>query len=200
MPMERHRKPALPGADVFEALTGDEDPAVRAEAGVRVATVLVRGPHDTGDVELVERVVTLTDEHGLDAVADLWATAPAESIAGVLFRLYLIRAWVRANPVQAAREFEAGKGFTPVDEVIAGVADPPTPAEVIRLVDAVVGGVVTGEFSDILDRAASFAHAVGIGRAHLHDDPDQPRSAARLVETSRVLQSAARTERLGQLS
>ena len=47
-----------------------------------------------------------------------------------------------ADPLAAAREFDAGRAHTPVHEVVAGVVDPPGPAEVRRLADLVLRGVV----------------------------------------------------------
>jgi hypothetical protein len=103
--------------------------------------------------------------------------------------------------VCAAREFEAGKAHSPVDEVVAGVEDPPGPQEVVALVDAVVRGVVTNDLADTLDRAAAFARLVGIGRASLEAaDQDEAISASRLVDTARALQLAAAHERRGDLS
>ena len=117
----------LPGAGHFEAITEDLDPAARTEAADRCATLLVRGAHDTADEDVVARVVHLADTEGLDTLADLWSGSPADSLAGCLWRLYLLRAWVYADPAAAAREFDAGRAHTPVHEVVAGVVDPPGP-------------------------------------------------------------------------
>ncbi|MDO9380292.1 MAG: hypothetical protein Q7T56_15700 [Nocardioidaceae bacterium] len=201
MSAPRYHRPTFPGEDFFDSLPGDEDPALRAAAGARVATLLVRGARTEDDRGLVERVVNLTDQHGLDTLAELWSGAPADSLAGVLWRLYVLRAWVRREPVRAAREFDAGKRFAPVDEVVAGVVDPPGPQEVAHLVDTVVAGVVSGDFADTLDRASAFARLVGVGRAHLSEDPaTSVESAARLVGTANVLRDAARAERTSPLT
>lgn len=190
----------MPGPELFEQQPGADDPAARAEAGARVATLLVRGARDSGDREIVDRVLHLADDEGLDALAELWAGAPVDSLAGALWRLYVLRTWVRREPDAAAREFAAGKHFAPVDEVIAGVVDPPGPNEVAELVDTLIRGVVGEDLASTLDRAAAFARLVGVGRAHLADDPPRSTlSAARLVETAQALQHAARQERLGTL-
>ena len=76
---------------MFDQLPGAEDPALRAEAGARAATLLVRGARDSSDQAIVGRVVRLADEHGLDELAALWTDSPAESLAGTLWRLYLLR-------------------------------------------------------------------------------------------------------------
>ena len=111
----------MPGAGHFETLHGDVDPAARSEAADRCATLLVRGAHDTDDETVVERVGSLADSEGLETLADLWASSPPDSLAGCLWRLYLLRAWVYADPVAAAREFDAGRHHTPVYEAVAGV-------------------------------------------------------------------------------
>ena len=201
----RHRRPVFPGAAHFEALVGDEDPAARSEAADRCATLLVRGAHDNDDEEVVARVVSLADTEGLDTLADLWAGSPADSLAGCLWRLYLLRTWVYADPAAAAREFDAGRTHTPVHEVVAGVVDPPGPDEVRHLVDQVLRGVARGDFADTLWRAAAFARVVAAGRAQLVADEarstyDSDLSAAKLLTMAEQLEHAARLEADGLLA
>ncbi|MBW9216755.1 hypothetical protein KV102_18085 [Mumia sp. zg.B53] len=198
--MAEFKKPLVAAPELFAARQADQDPVARAEAGARVAHLLVRGARDASDQATTERVLALADEHGLDLLAELWADAPGDSLAGALWRLYVLRTWVRRDAVQAAREFDAGKAHAPVDEVVAGVVDPPGPQEVVALADAVVRGVVTNDLADTLDRAAAFARIVGVGRAALgEDDHGQAISASRLVDTAAALESAARNERRGNL-
>jgi hypothetical protein len=196
--MNDFKRPSLPGPALFEAQADGDDPAELAAAGHRIATLLVRGPRTPNDEGLVERVLHLADEEGLGVIADLWANAPADSLPGALWRLYLLRTWVHRQPDQAAREYAAGKAHAPVHEVLAGVVDPPGPAEVIALADTVVRGIVVSDLDVTLDRAASFAHIVGVGRAQL--DSGDPHSAAKLVDTALHLRRAAEQERLGELT
>jgi len=205
MDASRFHRPALPGDGAFADLPGGDDPAVRAESGARVATLLVRGArhgHErAADAAVVERVVRLADEEGLDELAALWASAPADSLAGALWRLYLLRAWVHRNPARAAREFVAGRRHAPVHEVVAGVVDPPGPQEVRQLTDTVLRGVVVSDLAVTFERAAAFARVVAVGRAALDDDqPHSSRSASRLVTTAEQLELAADLERRGQLA
>ena len=195
----------LPGAARFEAISVDADPALRTEAADRCATLLVRGAHDTSDEQVVARVVHLAETEGLDTLADLWSGSPADSLAGCLWRLYLLRAWVYADPAAAAREFDAGRRHTPVHEVVAGVVDPPGPDEVRRLTDEVLRGVVQGDFADTLYRAASFARVVTAGRAHegashATTPYDSDLSAARLLTLAEQLEHAASLELDGLLA
>lgn len=182
---------------MFESLPGGDDPASRVETGARIARLLVSRSRSSADEAVVERVVCLADEHGLDLIADLWQHAPAETLAGALWRLYILRAGVRADSLQTAREFDAGRHHAPVAEVIAGVVEPPGPGEVVHLADTVLRGVVAGDVPITLERAAAFARVVALGRVHLDGDP---RSAARLVTTAEQLEAAARLERQGALS
>lgn len=200
----RHHRPALPGAGLFASLPGEDDPALRSEAADRCATLLVRGARDSTDEAVVARVVSLADTEGLETLADLWSGFPADSLAGCLWRLYLLRTWVYADPAAAAAEFDAGRRHTPVHEVVAGVVDPPGPVEVRHLVDQVLRGVARGDFADTLYRAAAFARVVSAGRAHLTQDPRSTYaldlSAAKLATMAEQLEHAARLEVDGHLS
>jgi hypothetical protein len=201
----RHHRPALPGAAHFHAIPTEEDPALRSEAADRAATLLVRGARNHMDGEVVGRVVALADTEGLETLAELWAGSPADSLAGTLWRLYLLRSWVYADPGAAAAEFDAGRRHTPVQEAVAGVVDPPGPAEVRQLVDHVLTGVARGDFADTVYRAAAFARVVSAGRAHLPHPGEGSRyhhdlSAAKLATMAEQLEHAARLEARGQLS
>jgi hypothetical protein len=201
----RHHRPSLPGARHFEDIVGDVDPAALSEAADRAAHALVRGTHEAADDALVGRVVHLADSEGLETLAELWSGAPADSLAGALWRLYLLRSWVYADPRTAAAEFDRGRAHVPVAEVISGVVEPPGPEEVRRLVDQVLGGVVVGDFADTLFRAAAFARVAAAGR--VHDDPAvdgssyaSDVSASRLVTLADQLEHAARLELDGALA
>ncbi|CAN5879506.1 hypothetical protein BH20ACT6_BH20ACT6_20900 [soil metagenome] len=199
--ISRFHRPALPGDPVFDDLPGAEDPALRAEAGARVATLLVRGARDSADATVAERVVQLADMEGLDELAALWADAPADSLAGALWRLYLLRSSVHRDADRAAREFAAGRAAAPVHEVVAGVVDPPGPREVRQLADTVLRGVVVADLAVTFERAAAFARVLAVGRAVLAENhPQSTRSASRLVVTAEQLERAARLERAGQLA
>jgi hypothetical protein len=202
----RHHRPAMPGAGHFEAIettAHGADPAVLAEAAERAATALVRGARDQADSDLVSRVVHLADTEGLETLADLWAGAPPDSLAGVLWRLYLLRTWVYADPQTAAREFDRGRTLAPVAEAISGVEEPPGPDEVRVLVDSVLSGVVVGDFVDTMFRASAFARVAAAGRAQAESTEgssySNDLSAARLLTLAEQLQHAGRLELDGSL-
>jgi hypothetical protein len=185
----------------FESVEGGPDPAVLREAAERCAVALVRG-HGDADDALVQRVIGLAESEGLETLAELWSGAAPDTVAGSLWRLYLLRTWVHASPQQAASEFRTGRMVTPVDEVVAGVADPPGPDEVRGLVDEVLAGVVRGDYADVLFRAAAFARVTAAGRARAEGDDasyDTDLSAARLLTMSEQLEHAGRLELEGHL-
>ena len=110
-------------------------------------------------------------------------------IAGCLWRLYLLRSWVYADPVGVAREFEAGRPTAAVDGVVAGVADPPGPDELREMVDQVLRGIAASDFADVLLRAAAFARVVATGRVELPDGDTL--AAARIQAVADQLDRAA---------
>jgi len=192
-----HHRPVTPGDRFFEALESEEDPIRIAEAADRAAVLLVRGARTTGDDEVADRVLHLADTEGIEAIAEVWAGRPPDSVAGCLWRLYLLRSWVYADPVGVARQFDAGRARAPVHDVVAGVADPPGPDELRAMVDQVLRGIVVSDFADVLLRAAAFARVVATGRAELQDTDTV--AAARMQLVADQLDHAARLELAGHL-
>lgn len=187
----RHHKPVPREAAFFDEQTEGTDPALVTEAAERAAVLLVRGAHDSDDSAVAERVVHLADVEGIEAIAQLWSHAAADSLAGCLWRLYLLRSWVYAEPVAAAQQFDAGRGRAEFARVVAGVADPPDPDGLRRMVDEVLRGIAEGEFVDVLFRASAFARVVAAGRAALPAVPD--------ADVRRMLVLAEQLEAAGHL-
>ncbi|MFJ9317938.1 hypothetical protein ACIRN4_27370 [Pimelobacter simplex] len=187
----RHHRPAPREARFFDEYADGIDPALLTEAAERAAVLLVRGAHSSTDTGIAERLVHLADTEGIEALADLWSNAPAETLAGCLWRLYLLRSWVYADPTGVARQFESGRQHAEFARVVAGVADPPGPDELRRMVDEVLRGIAEGDFADVLFRAAAFARVVAAGRATLPDVPD--------ADVRRMLALAEQLEAAGHL-
>lgn len=198
MTQRPHHRPLTPGDGFFSGLESGSDPGQVAEAADRAAELLVRGARASGDDAVAERVLHLADTEGIEIIAQAWAARPAESVAGCLWRLYLLRSWVYADPVGVAREFDAGRRRAAVDDVVAGVADPPGPDELRHMVDQVLRGIASSDFADVLLRAAAFARVVATGRAALTDT--DALAAARIQSVADQLDRAARLELAGQLS
>ncbi len=93
-----------PGGGFFEEIVGGDDPAAVREAADRAASLLVRGARESGDAEGAERLLHLADTEGIETIAEVWSGSPADSLAGCLWRLYLLRSWVYADPRGGAAE------------------------------------------------------------------------------------------------
>ena len=181
-----------PGAEFFVEILGGEDPARVSEAADRAANLLVRGARGSDDPEITERVLHLAETEGIETIAELWAGSPADSLAGCLWRLFVLRSWVYADAATAAREYDAGRRRAPVAQVVAGVADPPGPEELRTMVDEVLRGITGSDFADVLFRAAAFARVVATGRAALDDASDA--DVQRMLMLAEQLEAAGHEE------
>lgn len=195
--MRPHHRPLQPGDRFFEARESGVDPAELREAADQAATVLVRGARASDDPEIADRVLHLADTEGLETLADVWAGAPSDTLAGCLWRLFALRAWVYADPVRAARDFEAGQADAEVARVLSAVADPPGPDELQTMVDQVLRGIAGDDFADVLVRAGAFARVVATGRSHRETSSTD--EVSRMLTVSDQLARAADLERRGEL-
>jgi hypothetical protein len=192
----------------MDTFQGGTDPAQRIEAAHLTASALVQHGRSGNDPQLTARLIALADDHGLNEIAELWADRPATSLPGALWRVYALRAGIQRDPVGLSRAFDEGRRRAPVHEAVAGVAEPPGPAEVLDLADAVLAGAFTGDLAVALERAAAFCHVVATGWAlHADDvgDSDEEagreltRRAAGLARTGTDLEMAAGRWRQGAL-
>ena len=172
----RHRKPAL--LSEFDAFQGSPDPAARTTAAHATADAVLRAGRSGSDPQVTSRLVALVETVGLDELAELWRDSPEDTLPGTLWQLYLLRTWVRRDGVEAARLYDAGRGVAEVSSAVAGVAEPPGPAEVAALGDAVLTSAFEGDFAVALERAAAFCRVVGAGRAYLADEVADEQSAS----------------------
>ncbi|ROS76564.1 hypothetical protein [Cellulomonas sp. PhB143] len=205
------------GPAAAEALPGGIDPAQRDAVAHTTAAALVRGAREAEDPAVIDRLVRLVETEGLDAVAALWADSPATSLPGALWRLYVLREWVRRDAGTVSLRYRLGLDAAPagggpagptVSEVVAGLGAGPGPEEVGRLADAVLSGVFAGELDVALDRAGSFCRILARGAAHDADareaaDADaavrMTRGASALQRTAEELEHAAALWRGGLL-
>lgn len=194
----RPRRPSYQEPSALEALGERHDPIAGLHAAHETAAALVHAGHAVSDPAVTTRLVTLVDEIGLATVADLWSSRPALSLPGALYRLYLIREWVRTSPDLVAREYAAGVLHREPDHAVAGV-DPTGPEEVVRVADEILRGAFTGDFALALERAAAFCHVVVSGRAELARETRDLGMAGRLQQVARDLSTGARMWRAGDL-
>lgn len=194
----RPRRPSYLEPSALEALGDSTDPVAALHAAHETAAVLVQRGRAAEDPALVPRLVALVDEIGLSTLADLWASRPARSLPGALWRLYLLREWMTKDPTGAAREYAAGIRFTEPNHAVAGI-DPPGPQEVRRVADDILRGAFTGDFAVALERAAAFCSVVSSGRADITAGGRAVGQAAQLQTLAQDLTDCARLWRQGRL-
>jgi hypothetical protein len=194
------RRPAMMSPAALEAFGGTVDPMQEIEAAHATASVLVHTGRAAHDPQVTARLVDLVEELGLSTVADLWAHRPARSLPGALWRLYVLREWVRRAPDEASLDYTAGVRFADVDHAVAGAAEPPGPTEVTTLADAILAGVFEGDLAVALERAAAFCRVVAAGRADRSEGEESATRAAHLMDTADDLTAAAALWRQGELS
>ena len=189
-----------------DELPGDLDPALRGEIAHTTAQAIVHGGRATQDPEVVARLIRLVEAEGLDTIAGMWADSPATTLPGALWRLYAMRDWVRRDPVVVAERYRMGVGRAEVHDAVAGVASPPGPVEVARVVDEVLSGVFQGDLAVALERAAAFCRVLATGAAVdadlVDDDAVAQRlthGAAGLARTAEELSTAAGLWRVDRL-
>lgn len=203
-----HRPVKFPSR-VFDLFQGGKDPAEALRMAHETAHALLSRVHGNPDPEVVERLVTYTDEHGIDAIAELWSQASARTLPGALWRIYLVRVLIRQNPEETSYLYQRGADTTPtIDPIVAGAQEPTGPSEIVELADQILRGAFEGDFADALDRAAAFCRVEAAGCAALADsvDPVDPgrateltTRASRFVQTGDELGGCARLWRADSL-
>jgi hypothetical protein len=202
-------KPTLFSGAKFDALEGGDDPARVLRVAHETARALLSRARDADDPEVVERLVHYTDEHGLDALAELWARSGPHTLPGALWRLYLVRLLIRQDPAGVSLLFQRGTEVLPtIDALVAGAPLPAGPDEVTDLADRILRGVFDGDFALALDRAAAFCRVTAAGASSVADDQDAASPARatelttralRLTTTAEELSACARLARSGSL-
>ena len=157
------------------------DPAAREEAAHASARILLmRGRGQ--DPQLTERLVSFTDDYGIEMLAELWSHASAHSLPGALWRMYQLRDTVHRSPRGVSRAFELGMAEDYRSHVVAGVPDPPGAEEVVHTIDEILAGLYTGDLDMAMERCAAFAV-----ERHLR----MPRQAAQLEQYAQDLEAVA---------
>ena len=192
------RRPSYREPAALEVLGERSDPFADLHAAHETAAVLLHAGRAADDPAVTERLVTLVDEIGLTTLADLWSERPARTLPGALWRLYLLREWVRTRPVEVAREYAHGVPAREPQHVVAG-AEPPGPDEVRATADAILRGLFAGDVAVALERAAAFCHVVAAGRAAVVDGYPELVRAGKLQAMASDLTACAAAWRTGEL-
>ncbi|WAC66569.1 DNA-directed RNA polymerase subunit beta [Agrococcus sp. SL85] len=194
---DRSIKPTRFSNDWFDRVEGDVDPAVRLQLASETAHALLARVRGGADPEVVERILAVAREDGIDTVAELWSRARPHSLPGTLWRVHLLHALVTQRAEESARLYQAGADALPTAApVIAGVPAPATPGELRSLSDEILRGVFAGDFALALERAAAFAAVTAHGavRAAHDDDAAHPERAS-----ARTALAASLTDIAGDL-
>ncbi|NEG90027.1 hypothetical protein [Bifidobacterium aerophilum] len=196
----RPNRPGQLDPAIVDGIAGGADPSVISEISHASAAALLDRVHHTADPEVVTRVLTLVDREGVDVIAELWSHAEPDSLPGILWRLYLLRSWMRAHDASIARLWRIGEPVATAASAIAGVDDAPTEADIERTADSILAGAFTGDFAVALDRAAAFVDVVVLGlrveAKHLSASEKRDK-AARILHTAGNLQVTAHDFRHG---
>jgi hypothetical protein len=201
-----HRPARVPN---FNAVEGGEDPAQLLRTARETAHALVNRMRDTDDPEALERLTAFTDDSAVDAVAELWARSSPKSLAGALWRIYLLRVLIRQTPELTSSLFQRGSEvLLTIDTMVAGASTPTGPTEVQELADRILHGLFRGDFAVALERAAAFCRVTAAGATSFADDyealnPERSTEltsrALRLSQTAEELTTEARLWRAGSL-
>lgn len=190
----------------FDQLEGALDPALQLQLAHDTATTLVARVRDDGTTEVLQRILDYSRDNGLGEIAELWAAAPAHSLPGALWRLYVIHASIIADPDIAAHAYQCGvDNLNTIDEVVAGARQPTGPDDIRDLADEILGGAFTGELADALDRAAAYCRIEAHGVTSLIAGTEIGSSAmleraATLADFSKDLLACAQLSRNQRLS
>ena len=156
--------------------------------------------------------------HGVDAVAELWADSPAATLPGALWRLFLVREWIRRDPALIARRYatvidlsglSADDGALARFEAARAEARPaPSPDDLRAALDRVLAGDLADvvALAPVLVAVAAFLRALAAGSdpVWITDDADEladrvTRRDSALLATADELAEASRRAESGRL-
>ena len=227
MTRQFHR-PARLDPETAESIEGAADTASSSELAHRAAQALIGGrpsagghsgdpdvssdagaPDDPGEWITRPGVVAAVASHGVDTVAELWADSPATTLPGTLWRLFLVREWIRRDPALIARRYATvvdlnGAGDTTLSRFEAARAEArpvPSPEDLRAALDRVLAGELDDvvALAPVLRVAAAFLRALAAGSdpAWIVDDADEladrvTRRDSALLATADELAEASR--------
>lgn len=206
---EEFHKPTQFSGSKFETFEGGQDPAQISRVAHETAQALLTRVREHPEPHIVDRLVAFTDEHGIDALAELWSRSSPRSLPGALWRIYLMRALIRQDAEGVSFLYQRGTETAPtIDHVVAGAPTPTGPEEITALADQILRGLFEGDFAVALERAAAFCRLTSAGAASVADDVEitEPERATelttralRLSQTAAEFTSCARLWRNGSL-
>lgn len=178
----------------FDNIVGSHDPAEETRIAHATASALLTRVRADDSGASADRLVAFTAEHGIDEIAELWSKAPARTLPGALWRLYVLQLAIHTDPQTAALLYERGRvELASADAVVAGAPVPADPEELVVLIDTILRGAFRGDFAVALDRAAAFCRLQASGATHIADDYEatEPQRASELTTRALRLSSFA---------
>ncbi len=157
----RPARPAqLSDAALGQLGDGGSDPEKIVEMRHVTAEGLLHKVRVSQDPIIVQRVVTLVENEGVEIIAELWEDAEPTSLPGVLWRLYLLRSWMRKNPGLLSRLWRLGEPQGGAASAVTGIDEAPTPEDITRTADSILSGAFMGDFAVALDRSVVFIQVI----------------------------------------
>lgn len=217
MARQFHR-PARLDPEAAEAIEGSADTAVSSELAHRAAQALIGGfPNEAPDDPITRSgVVAAVAANGVDSVAELWADSPATTLPGTLWRLFLLREWIRRDPDLVARRYattldlaDDEAATSRFESALPEARRAPSPEALRERLDAVLAGRLDGSvtaLAPLLSAASGFLRALAAGSnpVWIEDDADEladrvTRRDSALTATAVELQEASRRATAGLL-
>ncbi|KDA05913.1 DNA-directed RNA polymerase subunit beta [Microbacterium sp. CH12i] len=207
---EQFHRPVRRPSAAFDKIVGSADSAEAMRVANATASALLSRARADQSGESAERLIAFSADHGIDDIAELWAGAPAVSLPGALWRLYLLQLAIHSDAQTSALLYERGRiELRSADAAVAGAPAPASPEELVALIDTILRGVFRGDFSVALERAAAFCRVQVSGATHAADDyevtepgraTDLTKRARRLNIYANDLSAAAALWRVGSLT
>lgn len=179
----------------FSWAVGADDAGASHRLAQETSWALLNRVKQVADPVIVERVIEAASGDGIDDIAELWSNESTHSLAGVLWRMYLLRRIVEADTSGAADLFARGSArIGTIDPIVAGALEPVTPGSIAALCDEILRGAFTGDLGDALDRAAAYSRVMAAGAADLADlrDPHDESQGSELTVRALRYQKIAR--------
>ena len=183
----RPSRPAQMDPAMLAQIEGGTDPQVVNEISHTSAAVLLNRVHKTQSPEIVERVLNLVENEGIEVIADLWSHTEAESLPGMLWRLYLLRMSLRKQREAYAEYWSLGEPEATSASAITGIDDAPTGEDIARLADS----IFTGDFAVALYRASAFTSIIARGMRVYAKKLDEQANTIQTQKIAKVLHVSA---------
>jgi len=204
MARQFHR-PARLDPEAAESIEGGVDTAVASELAHRAAQALVGGfPTAPDDPITREGVIAVVAGQGIDDVAELWADSPATTLPGALWRLFLVREWIRRDPALVERRYatvvdltgpdDDGALASRLDAALAQGRPAIAPEELRQRLDSALAGALEGSvpaLAPLLATTSSFLGALAAGSAPQWIDDDADPLADRVTRRDSALLATA---------